>query len=262
MQSLAERFHDVRARYDEEGFVVVPSVLDRALVQEAQAHVDWLLAKNPGAQPEHLDHHLMRDDPFWLRLISDDRLLDVAEAFIGPDIAVFASHYICKPPGNRKAVLWHQDGSYWPLDPMNVVTLWLAVTDSKAENGCMRVIPRSHLGARFEVRSRDDVPNLLDSGIDEAELDESEAKDVELEAGDVSIHHPELVHGSNLNTSDRWRMGLTIRYIPTTTRILEQPWPSGFLLRGDAVPGINSYSPLPRYVEGRHMPFSGCGRWS
>ena len=68
----------------------------------------------------------MTDDPFWVRLVSDDRLLNVAETFVGPNIALFASHYIAKRPFDGQAVLWHQDGSYWPLEPMEVVTLWLA----------------------------------------------------------------------------------------------------------------------------------------
>jgi hypothetical protein len=83
--------------------------------------------------------------------------------------------------------------------------------------------------------------------------------DIILKPGDVSIHHPNVVHGSNANTSPKWRRGLTIRYIPTSTRIIsEKPWPSAFLLRGEAVPGVNQYLPWPRYVEGRHMPFRGC----
>ena len=85
----------------------------------------------------------MTNDPFWVRLISDDRLLDIAQEYVGPNIALFASHYISKPPADGHPVLWHQDGSYWPLEPMEVVTLWLAVDDSLPENGCMQAIPTS-----------------------------------------------------------------------------------------------------------------------
>jgi ectoine hydroxylase-related dioxygenase (phytanoyl-CoA dioxygenase family) len=75
-----------------------------------------------------------------VRLVSDERLLDIAEQFVGPDIALFASHYICKPAGSGRPVLWHQDGAHWPLEPMEVVTLWLAINDSTPENGGLRVI--------------------------------------------------------------------------------------------------------------------------
>src|SRR5690606_40334400 len=56
-------------------------------------------------------------DPFWVRLISDDRLVDIASLFVGPDVALFASHYISKPPFTGQPVLWHQDSAFWPLEP-------------------------------------------------------------------------------------------------------------------------------------------------
>lgn len=74
------------------------------------------------------------------------------------------------------------------------------------------------------------------------------------------MHNPRIVHGSLANTSPMRRCGLTIRYIPATTRIVtDKPWPSAFLLRGNATPGINEYNTRPLYVEGRHMPFNGAG---
>jgi len=190
-------------------------VLDAELVAEASWHVDWRMARNPDLRPEHLGHKLLGSDPFWLRLVSDPRLLDIAELFIGPDFALFASHYISKPAGDGQPVLWHQDGSYWPLEPMKVVSLWLAVDDSNPENGCMRVVPGTQHMDLQALEERTDVANILRSGIDESVVDESKAVDVVLKAGDVSVHHPSIIHGSNANRSPRRRCGLTIRYIPT-----------------------------------------------
>jgi len=248
-----------RAQFDREGYAVYRNVLDADLIGEASQHIDWLLERNPGLRPEQLHHWLMKDDPFWVRLISDPRLLDIAEQYVGPDIALFASHYISKPPFDGQAVLWHQDGSYWPLEPMEVVTLWLAVDRADPENGCMRVIPGTHtLDLKAMDAHRDEV-SVLGSGISDEHVDESKAVDLILEPGDVSVHNPNIIHGSNANHSPRRRAGLTIRYIPTSTRIVsDEEWPSAFLLRGDAVPGINVYQPVPKYVEGRHMPFRGC----
>lgn len=97
--------------YQNEGYVLFRKVLDPALIGEANTHVDWLLKKHPDHRPEHLHHYLCQKDPFWIRLVSDDRLLDIAQQFIGPNIALFGTHYICKPPHTGQAVLWHQDGS-------------------------------------------------------------------------------------------------------------------------------------------------------
>ncbi len=250
---------EAKIRYETDGYLIFRSVLDADLIGETQNHVAWLIKKHPELRPENLHNGLVRDDPFWVRLISDHRLLDIAEIFIGPDMALFASHYICKPPKTGRPVLWHQDGSYWPLEPMTVITLWLAVTDATPENGCMRVIPGTHHLTLQELRQRQDVENVLLSGMEDRHVDESRAVDIVLKAGDVSIHHPNIIHGSNSNTSDSWRNGLTIRYIPTTTRVLQEPGP--LLLRGKAVGGSNTYVNFPRYRKNEHMAFRGCEAW-
>lgn len=257
-----------RETFDQEGYALFPHVLDAGLIAEASDHVEWLQRQHPNLRPEQLGHTLMTDDPFWVRLISDDRLLDIAQQFIGPDIALFASHYISKPPFDGQPVFWHQDGSYWPLDPMEVVTLWLAVDDSNPENGCMRVIPRTQQMDLQEMKRRTEVENVLNSGMDDSLVDETNAVDCILPKGGVSVHHPNLIHGSNANHSPHRRCGLTIRYIPTSTRILlrgqltlEGRWPGAFLLRGKAVDGINDYNPRPHYIAGKHMAFRGCENW-
>ena len=245
--------------YERNGWAVYRGVIDADLVEKARDHLDWLQKRHPTAKV--LGHTLITNDPFWVRLVADGALLDIAEQFVGPDIALFASAYLSKPPRGGEPVLWHQDGSYWPLDPMEVVTLWLAVDDSTPENGCMRVIPGSYKSELAPVLPRTDIANVLSSGMDESLVDSAKATDVVLCAGDVSIYHPNIVHGSNSNFSDRRRCGLTIRYIPTTTRILtgeNECFPSAFLLRGKSVPGINQYNPWPRYNPGEHMWFRGC----
>ncbi|MEV0390115.1 phytanoyl-CoA dioxygenase family protein [Nonomuraea sp. NPDC050643] len=243
--------------YDRDGYTIFRNVLDRDLIAEASDHVAWLQAKHPDRLGEDLGTELVAGDPFWVRLVSDARLLDIAELFVGPDIALFASHYISKPPFAGKPVLWHQDGAYWPLEPMRVVTLWLAVDEATTENGCLRVIPGSHRDDLHALRQRDDVDNVLGSE-SAVTVDESKAVDLVLSPGDVEVHHPNILHASNANTSPRRRCGLTIRYIPTSTRITseQQPFVSALLLRGD--PGVNVYQPFPTYAPGEHMPFAGA----
>ena len=145
---------------------------------------------------------------------------------------------------------------------MEVVTLWLAVDDSLPENGCMRVIPGTQDMQLHEMKRHTEEANVLSSRLDPELVEEDRAVDIVVPAGGVSVHHPNIVHGSNANTSDRRRCGLTIRYIPTTTRIVSDgPWPSAFLLRGEAVEGVNEYLPKPRYREDAHMAFRGCEAW-
>lgn len=251
----------VRTDFDRDGYVIFRDVLDADLMAEANAHVGWLQERHPELRPEQLGHELLRDDPFWVRLISDDRLLDIAQLFVGPDIALFASHYISKPPYSGQPVLWHQDGAFWPLEPMRVVTLWLSVDHSTPENGCLRVVPGSHRRDFADLKDATEVDNVLGKEI-AVEVDESEAVDIVLKPGDVEVHHPNIVHGSKANTSPNRRCGLTIRYIPTSTRITaEQPFPSALWLRGDAGT-VNQYQPQPTYDAGRHFPFADAPAWS
>jgi phytanoyl-CoA hydroxylase len=255
-------------RFRTDGYAVFRNVIDEPLLAELRSHIEWLQQRSPTnfQNPELCQLHRMNDDPFWLRAASDDRLLDVAELFVGPNIALFNSSYFCKAASHGSPVLWHQDRSYWPIETEEVVTLWLAVDDSTPENGCLRVIPGSHRTTLMKSIEYPDTPNILGSGIDATSIDESKAVDIVLRAGDVSIHHPHIIHGSKPNVSSKRRCGFTARYIPTSTKILVasgQVWPAAFLLRGgEGRKSVNKYNPMPTYVAGRHMPFDGCERWA
>ena len=129
----------------------------------------------------------------------------------------------------------------------------------------MRVLPGTHtrrLLKRSEMVDLDPDRYVLGVGMRPDQIDEADAVDVELRAGDISIHHPNIVHGSNTNTSNQWRVGLTLRYIPTSTRVTVDRSPC-IMCRGEVVPELgNRYVPRPRYVEGEHMPFDGCEAWT
>ena len=148
--TLARRkqYAAARKQYDTEGYAILRNVISTDLVGELSNHLAYLEKRFPGVPTEHLHHLIMRNDAFWLRVASDDRLLDLAQAFApfleDGNIALFSSHYFYKKPRTGMAVLWHQDGAYWPLKPMNVLTAWLAVDRSDRDNGCLRVVRRSH----------------------------------------------------------------------------------------------------------------------
>ena len=143
---------------------------------------------------------------------------------------------------------------------MEVITIWFAVTQSVRANGCVRFIPRSHkLGLQSHASGHNEA--MLLNPVDPTVLDESLAVDIELKAGDISVHHPLILHGSEPNRSETWRRGGSIQYMPATTRVTVE-WQSLFLFRGNPVDGVNDYLPLPRYIEGEHMSFRGCDAWT
>jgi ectoine hydroxylase-related dioxygenase (phytanoyl-CoA dioxygenase family) len=178
---------------------------------------DWIAA---GGRTEHMDvPHFYHPELFhWLL---HDAVLDVVEDLIGPDIVLFASHFIAKPGGNGKRVPWHEDSAYWAglWEPMEAVTVWLALDDSTPENGCMRVIPGSHRNGYSSYAEVEDAPqSVFATEIRTGQFDAASAVDCVLGRGEYSLHHAKCIHGSNANTSSRRRCGYTMRYISAHSR--------------------------------------------
>ena len=196
----------MRATYDDQGHVTVRAVLDEATLEAAREHLATLPGDALRTAP--------LTDPFLARISTDDRLVALASEALGGEVEPFAATYLLKPPGVGLPALWHQDGHPWQerLGGAAAVTLWVALDPSTGENGCLRVVPGSHRLPLHPLRPNDEVPSLFGVELDPALVDESAAVDVVLDAGDVSVHHPNLVHGSGPNRSDRARRALAVRY--------------------------------------------------
>jgi non-haem Fe2+, alpha-ketoglutarate-dependent halogenase len=170
----------------------------------------------------------------WLNdLVRQDRILDAVEDLIGPDILCWGSSFFIKEPRNTAYVSWHQDSTYWGLEPPDVVTAWIAFSDSTPENGAMRVIPGSHKLDQVPHRDTFAADNLLSRGQEiMVEVDERRAVTLELKAGEMSLHHVRLIHGSEPNPSATRRIGYAIRYIPTYVRQVAGSHDTATLVRG------------------------------
>ncbi len=167
---------------------------------------------DPGAR--HKPHLYAK----WVAdLVRHDRVLDAVEGILGPDLLVWRSVFFVKAPRDPGYVAWHQDGAYWGLDSDAVVTAWIALTASTAGNGCLRVVPGSHLRSAPSHDVRGARNNVLVRG-QAAEVDEREARSVELRPGEMSLHHVRMLHGSGPNPSDEPRVGLAVRYAATRVR--------------------------------------------
>lgn len=182
-------------------------------------------------------------DPRLLDFLLSDEALDLVEPIIGPNIALWSSHFICKDPFNGRATPWHEDSAFWEgrlSEYDKIVTVWLAIDRSSKENGCMRVIPGTHHNGFSEYKGADSKVNTFGSQI--AEVDESKAVYFELEPDECSLHDSRLVHGAEANTSPLRRCGYTMRYFATSARVIPEKNP-GFkiwLARGKDLAG-NTY---------------------
>jgi ectoine hydroxylase-related dioxygenase (phytanoyl-CoA dioxygenase family) len=202
-------------------------------------------------------------DPKLFEWLFADEVLDMLEPIIGPDIALFSSHFIAKPAGTGRRVPWHEDSAYWKkmMQPHDVVTVWLAIDPSTRANGCMKVIPRTHGGASggfSEYEDRDIKTHMFAAEIKANQLDESRAVYLELAPNRCSLHHAKLMHASDPNTSDVRRCGYTMRYMSTAVKLNEDfcgAYHQIYLARGRDRAGnryadpTQAYSHLARYRE-------------
>ena len=184
-----------------------------------------------------IDWHF--DYKFIWELAIHEKIINVIEKLIGPDIMLLATHFFCKYGPKEKFVAWHQDVTYWGLEPPDAVTAWYAIDDSDTGNGCMQVIPGSHHKGIQEHGKSEQEGNLLsiNQEVSVTEEDAKSAIDLVLKAGEMSIHHGQIIHGSLPNHSTRRRCGLTIRYISPSVKqaednSLKRPW-KPILLRGE-----------------------------
>jgi ectoine hydroxylase-related dioxygenase (phytanoyl-CoA dioxygenase family) len=208
------------------------------------------LAEKGDKLSDELDTPHYRDERLLEFLLSDE-VLDLIEELIGPDIALWSSHFISKDPRTGRATPWHEDSAFWEgrFDRYDhIVTIWLALEDgSFKENGCMRVIPRTHLDGGFSDNyvPTDITQQTFHAGL--AGVDEDQAVYFELKRGEFSLHDGRIVHGAAANTSDIRRTGYTMRYFPSSVRMQDVPQNEGWkiwLARGRDLAG-NDYANVP-----------------
>jgi non-haem Fe2+, alpha-ketoglutarate-dependent halogenase len=234
------------AQYREQGFLSPVPALSAQEAHDARMQVEAVEAANGGTWPraQSLKSHLIYT--FLDRIVHHPKILDAVEDILGPDILCWSSRWFIKDKNDGGFVSWHQDVPYWGLDVgENILTAWVAISPATRDNGCMKVIPGSH---RSLVPHKEGVSNnLLLRGQEVAvKVDESKAVYMALGAGQMSIHHGLMFHGSAENHADERRIGFAIRYIPTRVKAVDGlPKDSVQLVRGVDRYGHFNLEPRP-----------------
>jgi ectoine hydroxylase-related dioxygenase (phytanoyl-CoA dioxygenase family) len=156
----------------------------------------------------------------FAELVRSQAILDAVEDVIGPDILIWGTSLFMKDAGDPAFVSWHQDSTYWGLEPPDVVTAWVALSDVPAESGAMTFIPGSHTQGQLDHQDTFDKNNLLTRG-QTLDVDDSRAVTVPLSQGEMSLHHVRLVHASSPNETALSRVGIAIRCVPPHVRQTE-----------------------------------------
>lgn len=228
------------------GFHFPVRVLTEAEVGRLRGALEAQEAATGGPLASDMRHKVHLLFTWAADLVRQPRVLDAVEDLIGPDILCWSTSFFIKEPRTPDYVSWHQDATYWGLDPDDVVTAWVALSDAPVESGAMEFIPGSHRMGQLPHADTFHEHNLLSRGQEIAvQVDADMAVKVPLKAGEMSLHHVKLAHCSGPNATGNRRIGLAIRYIPPhvhQTKVRD----SATLVRGRDTGGHYELEPAPQ----------------
>ena len=203
-------------QYHRDGFVTPDFRLPDSAINDLREAHGRLITQHP--QFSDYCSALLAFDTWYLTVARIPEILDMVAQVIGEDIALWNSSFFAKPAKVGTKTPWHQDGEYWPIKPLATCTVWIAIDAATPENGCLQVIPGSHKSKTLAKHNQNNADGLaLNLELDASQFDESDAVDIVLEPGQISLHDVYLYHGSEPNHSDRPRRGMTLRFMPTTS---------------------------------------------
>ena len=219
--ALAERGRaEPPEAYLRDGFVSPIRVLSGEEAGRLRTELEALAARPVvDRTTEYRQSHLIHG---WAdRLVRHPSILDAVEDVLGPNILIWRTNFFSKAPASPQFVSWHQDATYWNLEPIVATTAWLALSDCTPRNGCVRAVPGSHRWGRLSHVDRSSDENMLSRGqTADIDIDETRAVDLALEAGEMSLHDAMVVHGSAPNRAEHPRIGIGIIYLPTYVKML------------------------------------------
>lgn len=236
-----------REQYEHDGYLLFPRFLSEEGLARCRRECDALMERlHPDRPPEMiLSAHVQ--DRWLFELATEPKLLDLIEAHIGPNLLLWNSHLVCKPPAGGRSIPWHQDETYFNNKGRYPPTIWIALDDVDEHNGGLTVLPGQH---------RAGLASTLESGRTDFDLTFSPEALAEVEpvhyvmqAGQLAMHHPRMPHCSPPNTSDRWRRVFTFHYIDAEAELATRTYSNYrtgepfdrqfYLVRGEAPPGTD-----------------------
>lgn len=195
--------------YEELGFLHSIPVLSQSEVARYRAAVEET-CRALGGRVTRLDAPHLFFSWAW-DLSTHPRVLDCMEQLIGPNILLKSTRLFYKFGNSSSFVGWHQDGITEALKDAHVPAIWLGLTPATAENGCLRVVPRSHRLGLIPHADHPNLHNLTTQGAT-AQVQIDEPQDIVMQAGEMSLHHPLVLHASNPNRSGASRIGFSATY--------------------------------------------------
>ena len=238
--------------YKNKGYVSPINALSSSEAKEIRDEIEKIEKDWPGSLEGINRNYVHLISPVLNKICLNKNILDAVESIIGRNILICGTTLFIKNPNEKGFVSYHQDAKYIGLEPHNWVTAWVAVTDANEKNGCMRMLSGSHKDNLKHHEQKFDKNNLLTRGqtIIDVPLDKTDP--VVLKAGQMSLHHPTIVHGSGLNYSKDRRIGFVIQsYIGTdVNQVIGKMYVQK--ARGEDKFNYHEYSKTPNELMGKN----------
>ena len=206
-------------QYKDKGFVSPINIFSKDKAKEIRDEIELIEKKIPEELEKSGRYNAHLISPLLDEVTHNSKILDAVQSIIGENILVCGTTLFIKNPKEKGFVSYHQDAKYIGLEPFDWVTAWVAITDSNKHNGCMRMWAGSHKDDLKQHDQKFDKGNLLTRGQTVKNVPEEKTTPIILKAGEMSLHHPTVVHGSDLNKSNDRRIGFVIQsYISTNVK--------------------------------------------
>ena len=202
---------DQLKQYQDKGFISPINIFSKDKALEIRNEIELIEKKIPKELEKSGRYNAHLISPLLDEVTHNSKILDAVQSLIGKNILVCGTTLFIKNPNEKGFVSYHQDAKYIGLEPHNWVTAWVAITDSNEKNGCMRVWSGSHKDNLKEHDQKFNEGNLLTRGQTVNNVPLGETTPLILKAGQMSLHHPTVVHGSDLNRSSDRRIGFVIQ---------------------------------------------------
>ncbi len=197
--------------YRKNGYVSPIDILSTQEAKEVREEIEIIENKCPDILEGIGRNYVHIISPIFNKICLNNRLLDAVESIIGKNILICGTTLFIKNANEKEFVSFHQDAKYIGLEPHNWVTAWIAITNSNENNGCMRMWPGSHKSNLRYHNQKFDQNNLLTRGQTVEDVPIEDTVPIILNAGQMSLHHPTIVHGSGINKSKDRRIGFVIQ---------------------------------------------------
>jgi ectoine hydroxylase-related dioxygenase (phytanoyl-CoA dioxygenase family) len=199
---------------------VFDELVERAKNEEQGGHWSFELDAEGTMRPEKMLHKIQGVccvDPRALDMAKEPCITGRVAQLIGDHLDIFGTKFFPLLPGGGTSTQWHQDNYYFDTQSEEIVTCGIYLHDSDKQNGCLRIVPRSHHAGMLEHTSN---AGTYGSWI---EMDDSDAIDLEVPGGTVVLFSANLLHGANKNVSDRPRYSTAWHYVPASLDLQQFP---------------------------------------